>query len=104
MAEQDFGPRLKVKEDAMTAIAQIRGQFSNAVIAIVNHHPDACCQFGFHAVPVPRAAVPDQGFDKIGTIEDIEVAAEKGLLPSDKAEVVIAFNTESGTLVAYVNT
>ena len=104
MTEKVFGPRLAVKADAMTAIAQIRGQLSNAVIAIVDHHPDACCKFGFHAVPVSRADVPDQGFDKIGTIEDIEVAAEKGLLPTDQATVVIAFNSESGTLVAYVNT
>ncbi len=103
MADQVFGPRLAVKENAMPAIAQIRDRLADAVIAIVAHPPDACCQIGFHAVPVARSEMPEKGFDKIGIIDGLEVAAEGGLLPSAHSSVVLGFDAESGPLVAYVD-
>ena len=87
----------------MPAISQIRVQLADAVIAIVDHQPDSCCQIGFHAVPVSRAELPEAGFNKIGMIEEMEVTAEIGLLPEKKAKVVLGFDKESSTLVAYVN-
>ena len=43
MADLEFGEHLKVKENAMVAISQIRDQLEDAVIAIVDHPPDSCC-------------------------------------------------------------
>ena len=87
----------------MPAITQIRMRLADAVIAIVDHQPDSCCPLGFHAVPVSRAELPKAGFNKIGRIKEIEVMAEIGLLPEEKAKVVLGFGKESSTLVAYVN-
>ena len=36
-------------------------------------------------------------------IEELEVTAEAGLLPSDETNITLGFDQESGTLVAYVN-
>jgi hypothetical protein len=47
--------------------------------------------------------MPEKGFDRIGTIDGLEVAAEGGLLPSEQSRVVLGFDGESGTLVAYVD-
>ena len=52
MVDLEFGEHLKVKENAMVAISQIRDQLENAVIAIVDHPPDSCCQIGFHAMVI----------------------------------------------------
>lgn len=94
---------MAVKENAMPAIAQIRDQLADAVIAIVDNPPDACCQIGFQAVPVARSEMPEKGFDRIGMIDGLEVAAEGGLLPSEHSRVVLGFDREQGTLVAYVD-
>ncbi|MBD46622.1 MAG: hypothetical protein CMM36_03845, partial [Rhodospirillaceae bacterium] len=66
MADLKFGEHLKVKENAMVAISQIRDQLEDAVIAIVDHPPDSCCQIGLHAVPVSRSELPEGRFNKIG--------------------------------------
>ncbi len=87
----------------MPAISQIRDQLEDAVIAIVDHPTDSCCQVGFHAVPVARAELPEREFSKIGTIDEMEVTAEIGLLPPGDSKIVLGFDKESGTLVAYVN-
>ena len=87
----------------MPAISQIREQLEDVVIAIVDHPPDSCCQVGFHAVPVTKSELPKANFKKIGMIEDMEVTAEAGLLPSEEANVTLGFDRESGTLVAYVS-
>lgn len=87
----------------MPAISRIREQLADAVIAIVDHPPDSCCQVGFHAVPVPRTDLPEDGFDSFGMIEDLEITVETGLLPSEPASITLGFDRESGTLVAYVN-
>ena len=103
MADLEFGEHLKVKENAMSAISKIRDQLADAVIAIVDHPPDSCCQIGFHALPVTRSELPADKFNKIGMIEELEVTAEAGLLPSDETNITLGFDQESGTLVAYVN-
>lgn len=103
MPDVEYGRRLSVKENAMPALSQIRDQLSDAVIAIVDHPPESCCQIGFHAVPVSRDELPENKFNKIGMIEELEVAAEIGLLPSDDINIVLGFDRESGTLVAYVD-
>ncbi|MFP6710125.1 MAG: hypothetical protein VB913_00310 [Rhodospirillales bacterium] len=103
MPDLEFGEHLKVKENAMPAIAQIRDHLEDGVIAIVKHPPDSCCQIGFNAVPVARSKLPDQGFHKIGMIEDIEVTVEIGLLPSIETDILLGFDQEAGYLVAYVN-
>ena len=87
----------------MLALSRIRDQIPDAVIAIVDHPPDSCCQIGFHAVPVSRGDLPENKFDKIGMIEELEVAAEIGLLPPDDINIVLGIDRESGTLVAYIN-
>lgn len=86
----------------MTAIAEIRDRLTDAVIVIVDHPPDACCQLGYDAVPISRSELPDQGFSKIGMIEDVEVTAETGLIPADPGQIVLGFDHRSGSLVAYV--
>ena len=103
MIDQIFGPRLAVKENAMPTIAQIRDQLADAVIAIVDNPPDACCQIGFQVVPVSRSEMPEKGFDRIGIIDGLEVAAESGLLPFEHSKVVLGFDRETGTLIAYVD-
>ena len=103
MPDLKFGEHLKVKEDAMSAIVQIRDHLADAVIAIVDHPPDSCCTIGFHAVPVSRSELPADRFTKIGMIEDLEVTAEAGLLPSDETDIILGFDRESGILVAYVS-
>ena len=103
MPDLEFGEHLKVKENAMPAISQIREQLTDAVIAIVDHPPDSCCTIGFHAVPVSRSELPADKFNKIGMIDDLEVTAEAGLLPSEKTNITLGFDRESGTLVAYIN-
>ncbi len=103
MPDLEYGRRLSVKENALPAISEIRKQMTDAVIAIVDHPPDSCCQIGYHAVPVPRADLPLENFSKIGMIDDMEVTAEAGLLPSEETNITLGFDRESGTLVAYVN-
>jgi len=103
MVDLEFGEHLKVKENAMVAISQIRDQLENAVIAIVDHPPDSCCQIGFHAIPVSRSELPEGRFDKIGMIEELEVTVEVGLLPTEPTNITLGFDADSGTLVAYVN-
>ena len=103
MADLKFGEHLKVKENAMVAISQIRDQLEDAVIAIVNHPPDSCCQIGLHAVPVSRSELPEGRFNKIGMIEELEVTVEAGLLPTETTDITLGFDRDSGTLVAYVN-
>ena len=103
MADLKFGEHLKVKENAMPAISQIRDQLEDAVIAIVDHPPDSCCQIGLHAVPVSRSELPEGRFKKIGMIEELEVTLEAGLLPTEPTDITLGFDRDSGTLVAYVN-
>ena len=103
MPDLKYGQRLKVKENAMSAISKIRDQLADAVIAIVDHPPDSCCQIGFHALPVTRTELPADKFNTIGMIEELEVTAEAGLLPSDETNITLGFDQNSGTLVAYVN-
>ena len=103
MADLEFGEHLKVKKNAMVAISQIRDQLEDAVIAIVDHPPDSCCQIGFHAVPVSRSELPEGRFNKIGMIEELEVTAEAGLLPTEPTDITLGFDNNSGMLVAYVN-
>ncbi len=103
MADLEFGEHLKVKENAMVAISQIRDQLEDAVIAIVDHPPDSCCQIGFHAVPVSRSELPEGRFNKIGMIEELEVTVEAGLLSTEPTDITLGFDRDSGTLVAYVN-
>ena len=103
MADLKFGEHLKVKENAMVAISQIRDQLEDAVIAIVDHPPDSCCQIGLHAVPVSRSELPEGRFNKIGMIEELEVTVETGLLPTELTDITLGFDRDSGTLVAYVN-
>ena len=102
MPDHEFGHGLAVMENAMPAISQIRDQLADAIIAIVDHPPDSCCQVGFHAVPVSRSELPEAGFNKIGMIGEMEVTAEAGLLPPGETKVVLGFDKETGTLVAYV--
>lgn len=102
MPDREFDRRLAVKEDAMAAIAEIRDRLNDAVIVIVDRPPDACCQLGYHAVPLSRSELPDEGFSKIGMIEDVEVTAEIGLIPADPTKIVLGFDRRSGSLVAYV--
>ena len=103
MADLEFGEHLKVKENAMVAISQIRDQLEDAVIAIVNHPPGSCCQIGLHAVPVSRSELPEGRFNIIGMIEELEVTIEAGLLPSELNDITLGFDRDSGMLVAYVN-
>ena len=103
MADLEFGEHLKVKENAMVAISKIRDQLEDAVIAIVNHPPGSCCQIGLHAVPVSRSELPEGRFNKIGMIEELEVTIEAGLLPTEPNDITLGFDSDSGTLVAYVN-
>tara|TARA_B100000315_G_scaffold12972_1_gene12241 strand:- start:10443 stop:10754 length:312 start_codon:yes stop_codon:yes gene_type:complete len=103
MPDLEFGRRLTVKENALPAISQIRQQLADAVIAIVDHPPDSCCQVGFHAVPVAKSELPAENFNKIGMIDGMEVTAEAGLLPTEETNVTLGFDRESGTLVAYVS-
>ena len=103
MPDQEFGENLAVKENALPVISQIRDQLADPVIAIVDHPPDSCCQIGFHALPVPRSELPSAGFTKIGAIGDIDIAMETGLMPVEHPTVVLGFDHESETLVAYVN-
>ncbi len=103
MPDVKYGAHLKVKENAIQAIAQIRDQLADAVIAIVDHPPDACCQVGYYAVPVAKSELPAEKFNQVGMIDDLEVTVEVGLLPSAETKITIGFDTESGTLVAYVN-
>ena len=103
MPDHEFGLGLAVKEIAMPAISQIRDQLADAVIAIVDHPSDSCCQIGFHALPVPRSELPGKGFNKIGMIGELEVTAQIGLLPPGESKVTLGFDKEMGTLVAYVN-
>ena len=103
MPNQQFGDRLAVKENALRAISQIRGQVADPVIAIVDHPPGSCCHIGFHALSVSRAELPLAGFTKIGAIEDMDVAMETKLMPADQPSIVLGFDSQSGTLVAYVN-
>ncbi len=102
MPDLEFGRRLSVKRNALPAITEIRKQLTDAVIAIVDHPPDSCCQIGYHAVPVLRSDLPLKNFNKIGMINDMEVTAEAGLLPSDESIITLGFDRESGILVAYV--
>ena len=103
MADLKFGEHLKVKENAMVAISQIRDQLEDAVIAIVDHPPDSCCQIGLHAVPVSRSELPEGRFNKIGMIEELEVTVEVGLFPTEPTNITLGFDRDSGMLVAYVN-
>jgi len=103
LADQEFGPRLAAKEYTMPAMPQIHEQLANAIIATVDHLPDSLCQIGFHAVPVKRSELPNAGFNKIGMIDGLEVAAEGDLYPSDWSRVVLGFDRELGTLVWYLN-
>ena len=103
MPDHEFGEGLAVKENAMPAISQIRKQLADTVIAIVDHPPDSCCKIGFHALPVPRSELPGEGFNKIGMIGETEVTAQIDLLPPGETKVVLGFDKETGTLVAYVN-
>ena len=103
MADLKFGEHLKVKENAMVAISKIRDQLEDAVIAIVDHPPDSCCQIGLHAVPVSRSELPEGQFNKFGMIEELEVTVEVGLLPTEPTDITLGFDRHSGTLVAYVN-
>jgi len=103
MTDLKFGVHLKVKENAMPAISQIQNQLENAVIAIVDHPPDSCCQIGLHAVPVSRSELPEGQFKKIGMIEELEVTLETGLLPTEPTDITLGFDRDTGTLVAYVN-
>ena len=103
MPSHEFGFGLTVKENAMPAITHIREQSADAVVAIVEHPPDSCCQIGFHALPVPRSELPGEGFNKIGMIGETEVKAQISLLPPGETKVVLGYDKETGTLVAYVN-
>ena len=103
MTDLEFGKNLKIKENAMVAISQIRDQLKDAVIAIVDHPPNSCCQIGFHAIPVTRSELPEGRFDKIGMIQELEVTVEVGLLPTAPTDITLGFDDDSGTLVAYVN-
>ena len=103
MADLEFGEHLKVKENAMVAISQIRDQLEDAVIAIVDHPPDSCCQIGLHAVPVSRSELPEGRFNIIGMIEELEVTIEAGLLPTEPTDITLGFDRDSGTFFAYVN-
>ena len=103
MPSHEFGFGLTVKENAMPAITHIREQLADAVIAIVDHPPDSCCQIGLHAVPVSRSKLPEGRFNIIGMIEELEVTIEAGLLPTEPTDITLGFDRDSGTFVAYVN-
>ena len=102
MSDQKLNIPLKVKESAVSAMAQIRNQLDDAVIVIFDHTPDACCQIGFNAIPVSRSKISSTLLNSMGIHEDMEIMIEKSLLKTEVKKITLGFNQNSGTLIAYM--
>jgi len=93
---------LKVKESAISAMAQIRDQLDDAVIAIIDHPPDACCQVGFNAIPVSSSKISSTQYRAVGMYGGMEIMIEKNLLTDEIKNITLGFDHNSGTLIAYM--
>jgi hypothetical protein len=93
---------LKVKESAISAMAQIHDQLDDAVIAIIDHPPNACCQIGFNAIPVSRSKISSTQYSGLGMYGDMEIMIEKNLLTAEITKITLGFDHNSGTLIAYM--
>jgi len=102
MSDLRFNIRLEIKESAVSAIAQINNQLDEAVIAIIDHPPDTCCQIGFNAIPVSRSRISPNQYSGLGKYEEMEIMVERNLLTAEIAKITLGFDHNSGTLMAYI--
>ena len=102
MSDLKLNIRLEVKESAISAMAQLRDQLDDAVIAIIDHPPDACCQIGFNAIPVSRSKISSSQYSGVGMCGEIEIMIEKNLLTAEITKITVGFDHNSGTLIAYM--
>ena len=80
----------------------INNQLDDAVIAIIDHAPDPCCQIGFNAIPVSLSRISPNQYRGLGKYEEMEIMVERNLLTAEIAKITLGFDHNSGTLMAYI--